>query len=127
MRYIDITALSIAVLLFSYAAATSARQSLGQGAGSMLATVGVSLAITPNPYNSVAAQLSTKQKQLDQREAQIAAQEQAGSGLLSSNKLSLYSLGTSLALFILVATHFYFDMKRRRPAQSTGRFSIDLR
>lgn len=125
MKYLEVTALVVAVLLFGYAAVTSTPASLGQSAKDSLATVGVSLAVTQNPYNSAAEQLAQKQKLLDQREADLASREH--SSYDPSGRLALYSLATSLALFVLVALNFYFDVKRRGPTKRSGQFSVDLR
>lgn len=128
LRNIDTIALMLAVLLFGFAALTVTPASLGQGAQGMFAAVGVNLAVTENPYNAVAAQLDTKQRQLDQREAQMVTRENSNvGGALSSYRLGVYSLGTSVALFILVALNFYFDIKRRHLGGPTSKFSIDLR
>ena len=125
--YINATALTVVALLFGFAALTSTPAALLQTARNMFATVGVSIAIAPNPYNTVARQLADKEAQLNQREAQVSAQEQAVSNSQSSrDTFGFYSLCMSAVLLVLVGINFYLDA-RRRSSTTSPNYSVDLR
>ncbi len=129
-RYINASMLVGAVLFLGIGALTSTPASLERGASDMFAAVGVSMAVAPNPYNSVADQLSTKEKQLDKREAELGVKENAatpGTQNSQSARYGFYSLCMSAALFALVAINFYYDARRRGGVEPARKFSIDLR
>ena len=119
------SALTLAVFLFAFAMLTSTPASLLENTQTMFAAVGVTIAVAPNPYNTVAQQLSAKETQLTQKEAQLTAQEQALSNSPSaSDRYGFYSLCMSAVLLVLVGLNFYFD---RRRATMPSRYSVDLR
>ena len=114
-------ALILAAALFFYSASTGAPQIVFRDASHMLASavVSASASVAPNAYNSIAAQLSTKENELTTREKDIAAREELAQKRESSN-ISLYSLIASVLLALLVAINFYFDWRRDRERRSKG-------
>ena len=126
--YINATALMLAAVLFGFAVITSTPSSLVQHTRELFAAVGVTIAVAPNPYNTVAQQLSAKETQLTQREAQLSAQEDATarSQTTSSDRYGFYSVCMSSVLVVLVGLNFYFDI-RRRSREPRSAYSVDLR
>ena len=116
--------LVLAGVLFVYAFANTGGGPVALRAEHMLAaaTVSMSAAIPPNPYNSLAEQLDTKAATLSQREAAVSAREAQG-GLGSI--LGILSFIASIILFILVGANFYFDARRQKIAPSS--FIVDVR
>ena len=132
VKYINTGMLALAAVFLSYTALTATPSSLLGNAQTMLASagVGVSVAVAPNPYNTLAQQLSNKEAQLNQQSAFLAAQEQtinSSAPTAPANRYGFYSLCVSMALFVLVAINFYFDIRRRDKATPAGTFSVDLR
>jgi hypothetical protein len=134
IKYGNAGLLAAAFIFLAYASFTLTPASLKQNTDTMLAAVGVgvSASVPPNQYNTLAAQLSAKEVELNQREAQLNAEGYGSapgtSGIVSipADRYGFYSLWISAALFVLVALNFYYDVRRRRGA-STGNFSVDLR
>jgi len=97
----------------------------------LMAAAGASLdaSVPPNPYNSLAAQLEAKQAQLNAEQASFDAQAQQAAPSAPGN-WGFWSLCVSVALFVLVALNFYFDIRRSRGAGGAPPergFSIRLR
>lgn len=128
-RYAAYAALIIAIPLFGYSLNAAAPIHLARATGSMLAnaSVGVSAAVPPNPDNTLNAQLNEKAARLDAREAKVQAEEQKPRPPTLNDTLGMYSFFISLALFVLVALNFYFDMRRRSSAQMSTSYSVNLR
>ncbi len=91
----------------------------------------ISVAVPANPYNTLAQQLSEKEKELSDRELQLLAQqkdfEMEYQELLSQNRLlTLVVLGgvTVLLLFLIFA-NFYFDIKREEEIEKQLRAPKD--
>lgn len=114
--------LVLAAALFLYAASMGAPRILVSRASTMLgsAVIGATASVEPNPYNTLAQQLVTKQDELSVREKELALREGQQFANTSSN-LPLYSLMASLALTFLVTLNFYFDWRRSnaRPSAPT--------
>ena len=111
--------LVLAAALFLYAASMGAPRILVSRANAMLgsAVIGATASVEPNPYNTLAQQLVTKQDELSVREKELSLRE--GQQLANSNSnLPLYSLIASLVLTFLVALNFYFDWRRSRARPS---------
>jgi hypothetical protein len=91
----------------------------------------MSASVPANPYNTLAAQLSDEQSQLDQRAAQLAAKQSAlNSQSVLVQDLGLAGFGLSVFLLILVGLNFYFDIRRRSGAPQGAlerKFLVDLR
>ncbi|HVN26508.1 MAG TPA: hypothetical protein VMT99_02540 [Candidatus Paceibacterota bacterium] len=87
-------------------------------AGRMLAQVGVTLGIEPNPYNTLNAQLDAKQTQLEMEQADLEAQKEAlasdtaASSAAASSPLMRYLIVIVGILALLVGLNFYFDWRR---------------
>ncbi len=126
MKYINAGVLFVATFLFGYAIFSASPATLVRNAQDSLAAVGVSAAISPNPYNSVAQQLVDKEARLNREQADLAAQQRIAASAPSS-KYAFYSLCVSVLLFILVGINFYFDIRRGSRAGNGGRLSVDLR
>ena len=108
------TAIVVALVLFMYATSVASPRVLVQTAGSMVgsATIGMSVGVEPNPYNSAAAQLSAKQAELDAREAGLHAAE--GGSLTGTRTLAAAAFVTSILVLLLVAGNYYMDWRRYR-------------
>jgi hypothetical protein len=79
--------------------------------------VGSSAQVEANPYNSLAAQLAAKEKDLAEREASIIRKDSDKSGDTEENLLAV----AILALFFLILTNYYLDFRSRRPSIMPGR------
>lgn len=82
-----------------------------------LAAVGVQATVEPNGWNTLAAQIDAKQKELDAREAALSTREQALQAESSAGFLSpeWYTTILALILLILVLLNFYLDWRRGEP------------
>jgi hypothetical protein len=121
-------ALSCAVILLSYSVSLFTPEVIAGSVTKMLANaaVGVSIGVEPNPYNTLASQLSDKEKELEAREDRILALEASVSDARSlETYLAAGSLVLSIFLFALVALNFYRDA-RRASAGSPRPFAVDL-
>jgi len=122
-------ALSCAVILLSYSVSLFTPEVIAGSMTRMLANaaIGVSMGVEPNPYNTLASQLSDKAQELDERETRILALEDE---LRATRSLETYlatgSLVLSLLLFALVGLNFYRDARRAR-AETPRPFAVDLR
>jgi hypothetical protein len=99
---------SLATVLFAYAFLTDSPRDIAQGSRSMLGAtmVAVTAAVSPNPFNTLDAQLQQKSAQLDQREAALNARE------AKPDIYAIYSFIISIVLFVLLGVNFYFDRRR---------------
>jgi len=113
-RYIQASLLALSGLFLWYAFATATPMALLQTAGSMFASaqVSTSASVPPNPYNTLAQQLATKEAELDEREKQMRYFDTVNAGTPDANTLALASFGMSFALLVLVAANFYMDWRR---------------
>ncbi len=89
------------------------------------ASVSISASVPQNPDNTLAVALQEKQAVLDAREAQL-REEPLRAASEQGVPWGLLSFAMSMALFVLVAANFYFDMQRGRPVARSP-FAIDLR
>lgn len=86
----------------------------------MLAQVGVSVGIAPNPYNTIDAQLNQKSAYLDERQAYLDAEQAALASSTAAanspegNPFLLYLTIAVAGLATLVILNFYFDWRRGR-------------
>lgn len=108
------TAVVIALALFIYATSVASPKVLVQNASMMLgsASVGLSMGVEPNPYNTASAELAQKQSELDAREARISASE--GGSLTGTRMLAAGSFMVSIIVLMLVAGNYYLDYRRDR-------------
>lgn len=124
--FINALALVIGISGVFYALTADSSGGMGSKAQRMVAAAAsLTLGVEPNPYNTLDAQLTAKQNELDQREAAIASKESSG----TADVYGLASFCISIVLLILVAINFYYDRKMRgnRTAIMPGKFSVDLR
>ncbi len=90
------------------------------------AAVGVSLGIAPNPYNTLAQQLESKQSELNAREERVVAlEDELRQSQLIERYVAFGSLFLSTCLFMLVGLNFYMD-SRRRPVPARP-YAVDMR
>lgn len=121
----------VAVGAMTYAVFVNGPSLIATQTGGMLAsaTVSISAAIPPNPYNTLAHDLAAKEASLTEREAALATRENSTSvsGVSGGVPWGALSFVLSLSLLILLVINFYLDM--RRGVQMTGgpALSIDLR
>lgn len=121
-------ALSCAVILLSYSVSLFTPEVIAGSVSRMLANaaVGVSMGVEPNPYNTLALQLSDKEKELVVREERILALEaELGDARSLETYLATGSLALSVLLFALVGLNFYRDARRTATAAQT--YAVDLR
>ena len=90
---------------------------------SLLAQVGVTLGVEPNPYNTLNDQLNARQVQIDEEQADINAQKEAIASSAAampgaSSPVVWYLMIAVGALALLVGLNFYFDWRRFREEQS---------
>ncbi len=88
----------------------------------LLAQVGLSVGVLPNPYNTLDAQLNQKQAYLNEEQSYLNAQEAALASTSAAaspltSPLGWYLLAAIFALFVLVVLNFYFDLRRSRGAE----------
>jgi hypothetical protein len=120
--------LSAAVILLSYSVSLFTPDVIASNIGRMFAsaTIGMSVGVEPNPYNTLALQLEEKKSELDAREGRILALEDAlHSSRRTERFLAFGSLALSTCLFMLVGLNFYMDGRRFR--RGTNTFAVDLR
>lgn len=88
----------------------AAKASLAYTSTSMTAT------ITPNPSNTLAAQLQEKEAMLKKKEAELAQKEAAlnNVGNIWQNKSFLILFLMIFALLFLIVANFFLDFKRQR-------------
>lgn len=97
-------------------------------AHSLAAASGVSLsaAVPSNPYNTLAQQLSDREKALEERESAMNKAETPAPTL--GEIMGFVSFALSLILCVLVGINFYLDSRRgRRSGMLANKFSVDLR
>lgn len=93
------------------------------GFRALLAQVGVAVGIAPNPYNTLDAQLTAKQAQLDEEQADLAAREAAFASTTASttpmsNPSTVWYLVMALGvLAFLVGLNFYMDWRRSQRSE----------
>jgi uncharacterized membrane protein YobD (UPF0266 family) len=133
-QHANLPVLAIASGLFVYAAYMGAPSEMFTRGGAMFAnvTIGASAAVPPNEYNTLAQQLSDKEKELELRESAITQYESQNTGETlpaTTNIIALLSLVASVLLSILVGLNFYFDWRRgQHPLEAIGlRPVINLR
>jgi hypothetical protein len=80
------------------------------------AKMNVSAGVDSNQYNSVAAQLEVKANRLNQRELALSdLEEKLINNGLYGNRSLLFSLTFAIfALFLMMLSNFYFDLRRKR-------------
>jgi hypothetical protein len=87
----------------------------------LASVVGVGVSVPPNPFNTLAEELQKKEKELEQREAALAARQNSSgqdlSGFTSRTggeemKLILYITIIGITLLLLILINFYFDLRR---------------
>lgn len=128
---VNAVALLVAIPTLSYSLYIDSPYTLSESALRLMAdaAVGMSASIEPNPYNTLAQQLSNKEALLNERETQITSQERAGIERASSLGIfGFVSFCISIFLLILVGINFYFDIRRRQKGGWLARkFLVDLR
>ncbi len=81
--------------------------------------IGVSAAVPPNEFNSLAAQFAQREKDLDARAAALSAREQSLLSELDARQESrmtlvyTYLFGFTLFLLALVLVNYYLDFHRQ--------------
>ena len=81
--------------------------------------VGVSAAIPPNEFNSLASQLSDKEREINLRAQALSAREQSILSELDSiqmereTRVYQYLFGLTALLLVLVGMNYYLDYHRR--------------
>jgi hypothetical protein len=84
----------------------------------LASVIGVSAAVPPNEFNTLAAQFAQREKELDAREMALSAREQSLLSELDSRQkdrmrtVYLYLFGFTLVLFLLVLVNYYLDYHR---------------
>jgi predicted PurR-regulated permease PerM len=81
--------------------------------------VGITASIPVNKYNTLAQQLDEKEQALKAREKEIAEREiyigaLSYSSQIAQNKITVFGIGFSLLLFILISINFYLDWRRTK-------------
>jgi hypothetical protein len=119
---INVIALMVAAPLLGYSIAHSGPVVVAERAQMMLAnaSVGMSVGVSSNPYNTLAKQLNEKAASLEEREAALS------SAARQSDPYGFYAFIMSTGLLFLVALNFYMD-SRRRSMQPSSEYSLDLR
>ena len=81
--------------------------------------IGVTAGVAPNEFNTLIAQLSEREKELDARAEALSAREQSIVSELDARqkerteKVYVYLFGFTLFLFLLVSTNYYLDYHRK--------------
>lgn len=81
--------------------------------------IGVSAGVAPNEFNTLIAQLSEREKELDARAEALSAREQSIVSELDARqkertkKVYMYLFGFTLLLFFLVSLNYYLDYHRK--------------
>jgi hypothetical protein len=131
VNVINAIALLVALPALSYSLYVGSPVHVAQSAQRLMADAAVSMSasIAPNPYNTEAEQLAAKEARLNERAAQLTAQQNdlSSQGVIREN-LGLISFFISLLLLVLVGLNFYFDRRRAMPlTRRSQKFLVDLR
>ncbi len=85
---------------------------------SLMAQIGITVGVAPNPYNTLNDQLNQEQNQLNQQAADLAAREAAlASSTAAADAVSYtdwYLSAGIAAVAILVSLNFYLDWRRAK-------------
>jgi len=133
MLFVNAIALLIAIPALAYSFSLGTPGGLAENTQRLVADAAISMSasVPANPYNTLAAQLSDEQAQLDARAAQLAAKQSALNAQdVLVQDLGLAGFGLSVFLLILVGLNFYFYMRRRSGAPQGAlarKFLVDLR
>lgn len=123
-------ALSAAVILLAYSVSLFTPATIATRIEGMLAnaSIGVSLGVEPNPYNTLAADLKQMETDLDERERRILSLErELKRSRTTETYLAYGSLALSTCLFMLVGLNFYWDRRRNERFARGSAYSVDLR
>jgi hypothetical protein len=83
--------------------------------GKMGQAVGISVGVSENKYNKLAAQLEDKEDRLDAREGELALLEKKMSDSYKGQEtLILFLFAGIMILFMLVSVNYYLDYKRKK-------------
>jgi hypothetical protein len=130
-EFVNALGLTIAIAACAYALIVGTPEDLAHSAAESLAAASVSISagVAPNAENTLAAELTEKERQLTAREDALTQREASVSSEnpWGANALGLYSLIASIALFILVGLNFYFDRRRFKPGTVQRALMVDLR
>jgi hypothetical protein len=127
---VSIVALLVAIPALLYTLSIGTPREYAENARVMLAgAASMSASVPENPYNSLAAALAEKEAQLDQREAELVAQNssRATENLSFGEILGMSSFFMSLLILLLVALNFYYDVRRGGSSPMPRKFLVDLR
>ena len=132
-NHLTALALFVAMVGLAYPLFTSTPERIAATAGRLVAagaSVGTSMVIPENPYNSLAQELKDKQIALDERE-QALNKKPAISTIVQgtwSDRLGVYSFFISIILLVLIGFNFYYDVSRQKKRTPlAGKYSVDLR
>jgi predicted PurR-regulated permease PerM len=82
----------------------------------LVAQVGITVGVAPNPYNTLNDQLAQKQDQLNQEASDLAAQEEAMASTTAqaapTPAIVWYLVAAIIVILLLVLLNFYFDWRR---------------
>lgn len=119
-RHFDVNVLGVAAaaLLLSYSFSFAPPTVVVKNAASMLgsASVGMNATVDENPFNTLAQQLVSKERELQARESVLDQREY----VLDAREapMAFYSLMLGLTVCLLVLANFYFDWRRGRDQKS---------
>lgn len=76
----------------------------------------VSAGVSPNQYSKVAMQLEIKEDRLNQREVTLGELEEkiVSNGIYGNRNLLFGLTFAIIALFVMMTTNFYFDLRRKK-------------
>lgn len=84
----------------------------------VMAQIGITVGVAPNPYNTLNEQLSQEQDQLNQQAADLAAREAAlassTAAVQTAPPTNWYVDGAIVFVALLVCLNFYLDWRRDR-------------
>ncbi|MCK5416093.1 hypothetical protein KAI92_01545 [Candidatus Parcubacteria bacterium] len=80
------------------------------------AKMNVSAGVSPNQYNKIAMQLEVKEDRLNQREVALGELEEkiVSNGIYGNRNLLFGLTFAIIALFMMMTTNFYFDLRRKK-------------
>lgn len=84
----------------------------------LLAQIGVSVSVEPNPFNTLAGQLQEKEEALLEKEGNLIEREnflteRTMEGRSKKNSTLIYLLAVAGVLLILILLNFYLDYRRK--------------
>ncbi len=118
MHHIRLIVLGVAMVMLAATVVTvsDSHPEIGRFLLAQVGSVGLSVGVLPNPYNTLAEQLQAKEQVLNTKEAALNNETVALQAQQRENDIKVlrYSLLGGAFLFLLVLLNFYLDFRARK-------------